>query len=276
VAPRKVKGRAPITVTTTAAKARYRVQAVDRAIACLEAFTQEEPELSLSAVAAHADLAKPTAFRLLATLEVRGLVSHNAATNKYSLGSGILALAAVRARQSGLLDRALPIMRRIRDSVNETISLSVRAGDYRVHLYQLESLHPIRRTTEIGERSPLYAGASNRVLLAAMSDAEIADYLKRTRLEAFTPNTITSAERLWAQIRTVRERGYAESNGERYIGGEAVAAPVRDADGAVIAALYVSVPTARYTPELRSQVIDEVLGGVTQLSRELGYRATPA
>jgi DNA-binding IclR family transcriptional regulator len=253
-------------------KLRYRIQAVDRAIACLQAFTQEQPELTLREVAERTRLAKPTAFRLLATLEARGLVSENTATNRYSLGSGILALAAVRARQSGLLDRALPIMRRIRDTVNETVSLSVRVGDHRVHLYQLESLHPIRRTTEIGERSPLYAGASNRVLLAAMGDTEIADYLARTPLVAFTPNTITSAEKLWAEIRTVRRRGYAESNGERYVGGEALAGPVRDAAGSVIAALYVSIPTARYTPSLRSQCIEAVLDGVARLSRELGYR----
>jgi DNA-binding IclR family transcriptional regulator len=251
---------------------RYRIQAVDRAIACLEAFTQEQPELSLREVAERTSLAKPTAFRLLATLEARGLISENTATNMYSLGSGILALAAVRARQSGLLDRALPIMRRIRDAVNETISLSVRVGDHRVHLYQLESLHPIRRTTEIGERSPLYAGASNRLLLAAMSDAEIVDYIARTPLVAFTPNTITTAARLWKEIRAVRKSGFAESNGERYVGGEAIAAPVRDASGAVIAALYVSVPTARYTPDLRLQCIEVVREGVAQLSRELGYR----
>lgn len=255
------------------AKLRYRIQSVDRAIVCLQAFTQEQPELSLREVADRAGLAKPTAFRLLATLEARDLISENSATNMYSLGSGILALAAVRARQSSLLDAALPIMRRIRDTVNETVSLSVRVGDERVHLYQIESLHPIRRTTEIGERSPLYAGASNRVLLAAMSDTEIADYLARTPLIAFTPNTITTVDRLWAEIRIVRERGFAESNGERYVGGEAVAAPVRDAAGAVIAALYVSVPTARYTPDLRLQCIEVVLDDVAMLSRELGYRA---
>lgn len=253
-------------------KARYRIQAVDRAIACLQAFTQDQPELSLRQVAERTRLAKPTAFRLLATLEARGLISENTATSMYSLGSGILTLAAVRARQSSLLDHALPIMRRIRDAVNETVSLSVRVGDYRVHLYQLESLHPIRRTTEIGERSPLYAGASNRLLLAAMNDDEIADYLARTRLVAFTPNTITSPEKLWAELRRARQRGYAESNGERYVGGEAVAAPVHDASGAVIAALYVSVPTARYTAVMRAQCIAAVLDGVAQLSRELGYR----
>jgi DNA-binding IclR family transcriptional regulator len=271
VPPKKVKARTPAKKTGT--KARYRIQAVDRAIACLQAFTQEDPELTLGEVAERTGLAKPTAFRLLATLEARGLINENTATNMYSLGSGILALAAVRARQSGLLDRALPIMRRIRDTVNETVSLSVRVGDHRVHLYQLESLHPIRRTTEIGERSPLYAGASNRLLLAAMSDGEIKDYLKRTPLVAFTPNTITSADKLWAEIRSARERGVAESNQERYVGGEAVAAPVRDATGSVIAALYVSVPTARYSPELRAQCIDVVLDGVARLSRELGYRA---
>ncbi len=251
----------------------YRVQAVDRAIDCLEAFTEDEPELTLAQLAGHCRLSKPTAFRLLATLRARGLVSQHPVTGRYSLGAGILSLAAVRARQGGLLDRALPVVRRIRDAVNETTSLSVRVGDFRVHLYQLESLHAFRRTTEMGDRSPLYAGASNKLLLAAMSDEEIAAYLERTPLVRFTPSTITSPDALWQEIRAILQRGFAESRGERHVGGNAVAAPVRDASGAVTAALYISIPDSRYTRELRARCIALVMEGAADLSAESGYRA---
>ncbi len=256
----------------TRASQHYRVQAVDRAIDCLKAFSQEQPELTLAEVAARTRLSKPTAFRLLATLQVRGFVSRSGSKGSYSLGSEIQALAAIRAQQSSLLDRALPVMRRIRDTVNETTAISVRAGDYRVHLYQLESLQPIRRSTELGARSPLYAGASNRVLLAGMSDTEIADYLARVPLIPFTPRTITDPHELWREIQRTRERGYAESRSERDLGADAFAAPIRDATGVVIASLYISVPESRYTQELRTRCIKLVVDGAGAISEELGYR----
>ncbi|MQA81453.1 MAG: helix-turn-helix domain-containing protein [Streptosporangiales bacterium] len=258
--------------TGQAGQQRYLVQSVARAIELLKAFTQEEPELGLADIARITGLSKPTAFRLLATLQAGGLVSQSARTGSYSLGSEIAVLAAVRARQSDLLDRALPVMRLIRDDLDETTSLAIRVGDHRVHLYQLESLQTVRRTTEIGDRAPLYAGAANRVLLAAMDDGEIAAYLQRTPLVAFTPRTTTDPDKLRAKIRRIRRDGYAESRGERDPAGAAVAAPIRDAAGDVVAVIYVNVPAERYTPRLRSRCVGAVVDGADALSRELGFR----
>ena len=252
---------------------RYRVRAVERAIDLLKAFTQERPELTLAELSEATNLSKPTALRLLATLAASGLVSQSEPAGTYHLGSEIAALAAVRARQSDLLDHALPMMRRIREELNETVSLAIRVGDYRVHLYQLESLQSLRRTTEIGERAPLYAGAANKLLLAAMDDVEIASYLERVELVRFTPATIVDHDRLWEEVQTIRRQGFAESIGEHHAGGAALAGPARDATGAVVAVLYVSVPQSRYTPELRDRARDVVLEYSAKLSAELGYRA---
>lgn len=156
--------------------------------------------------------------------------------------------------------------------LNDTIALAIRVGDYRVHVYQLEGLHPLRRGAHSGERSPLYAGASNKLLLAAMEDSEVLDYLARTELVPFTSKTIVDKERLWAEVRGIRERGYAESREEKYIGGVSLAAPIRDATGTVIAALYASIPEQRYDDEYRSRCKEALLGGAAYVSRELGNR----
>jgi DNA-binding IclR family transcriptional regulator len=253
----------------------YRVRAVERAIDLLKAFTQEAPELSLADLASRTGLPKPTAFRILSTLRAGGLIGHNALTGAYTLGSEIAALAAIRARQSELLDRALPIMRHIRDELNETTSLAIRVGDYRVHLYQLESLHAVRRTTEIGDRAPLYYGAANRILLSAMEDSEIAAYLDRTDLVPLTPRTIVDPDKIWDEVHAIRELGYAESRGERHPGGTAVAAPIRAATGLVEAVIYVSVPDSRYTEDFRVMCIASVRAGAASISAELGYRERP-
>src|SRR4029077_19132169 len=109
---------------------------------------------------------------------------------------------------------ALPVMREIRNEVNETVILSVKSGDFRVHIDFVEGLHPMRRTADLGVRAPLYAGAASKVLLAGMEDEEIAAYLERTDLTAFQESTITDPAVLWREIRLVRKRCFAESKGE--------------------------------------------------------------
>jgi DNA-binding IclR family transcriptional regulator len=252
--------------------ARYSVQAVDRAIDILETFTHQDPYLSLGQVAERSKLSKPTTYRLLATMARRGLIDQRADNGAYCLGSEIAALAAIRMRQNNLLDYAMPVIRKIRDLLNDTVALAIRVGDYRVHVYQLEGLHPLRRGAHSGERSPLYAGASNKLLLAAMQDPEISDYLARTQLVPFTSKTIVDKERLWAEIRDIRERGYAESSEEKYVGGVSLAAPIRDATGTVVAALYASIPKQRYDDEYRSRCIEALINGSMNISRELGDR----
>jgi len=248
------------------------VLAVDRAIDILTTFTHSQPELTLGEVAERTGLSKSTAFRLLATLKLRGLIHQDPRSAGYSLGFGVLPLADIRAHQTNLRDRALPVMRHIRDLVNETVALSVRLGDYRIHLDHVESTHPFRRTAEVGLRVPLYVGAASKVFLAAMEDAKVAAYLKRTPLVPFSPTTITDPDRLWKELREIRRRGYAESRNERNIGGAGVAAAVRDYTGEVVAAIHVSVPVSRYTPNLRARCIQAILDGTALLSSELGYR----
>ena len=252
---------------------RYTVQALNRGIDILMVFSQESPALTLGEVAGRAGLSKPTAFRLLSTLKDRGLIRQDPAGGRYELGFSMLALAAVRARQVNLRDRAGRHMRKIRDTVNETVVLSVREGDYRVHVDQVEGRHPFRRIAPPGERAPLYAGAASKVLLASLSDEEVADYLTRVPLVPLSPSTITNPARLRKEIVQIRRRGYAEGLNERNHGGAAAAAAVRDHTAATVAVLHISVPMARYTPKVRTLCIKTVREGAAALSRELGYGA---
>jgi DNA-binding IclR family transcriptional regulator len=252
---------------------RYTVQALDRAIDILMVFSQDSLALTLAEVAGRAGLSKPTAFRLLATLKDRGLIRQDPSSRMYELGFSMLALAAARARQVNLRDRAAAHMREIRDTVNETVVLSVREGDYRVHVDQVEGRHPFRRIAPPGERAPLYAGAASKVLLASLGDREIADYLARARLVPLSPSTITNPARLRKEIALIRRRGYAEGLNERNLGGAAAAAAVRDHTAATVAALHVSVPIARYTPKVRMLCLKAVRGAAETLSLEMGYGA---
>ncbi|HUZ77325.1 MAG TPA: IclR family transcriptional regulator [Chloroflexota bacterium] len=245
-----------------------------RAVDVLNAFTRREPELTLAAVARKTGLAKPTAFRILTTLRARGLINQDPKTGQYSLGFGVLELASVRAQQASVRDEALPTLRQIRDSLGETTVLSVRVGEYRVHLEQAEGILPIRRHVEMGERVPLCVGGASKVLLAGLPDTDVRQYLDRQTLTAYGPNTTTDPQRLLEEIRIIRERGYAEGINERNLGGVGVAAPIYDHTGAAVAALHVSVPQFRYSAGTRTRCIAAVVNGAQAISERLGFASS--
>src|SRR5262249_27616096 len=144
----------------------YSIEVLNRAIAVLSVFSQAKPALSLTEIVQATKLPKTTVFRVLSSLMEHDFCEADPQTGKYSLGFPLVQLADIRGRQSNVHDAAIPVMREIRNEVNETVILSVRSGDSRVHIDFVEGLHPMRRMADLGVRAPLYAGAASKVLLA--------------------------------------------------------------------------------------------------------------
>src|SRR5262245_11222204 len=250
----------------------YSIEVLTRAINVLSAFGHARPDLSLSEIVAAVQLPKTTVFRLLSSLVERDFCEFDPQTGKYSLGFELVRLSDIRRRQTNVHDVAIPVMRDIRNEVNETVILSVRSGDFRVHIDFVEGLHPMRRMADLGVRAPLYAGAASKVLLAGMEDDDIEAYLSRTELTPLQRTTITDKSVLWREIRTIRKRGYAESKGEIFTGGGALAAPLKDFSGKTVAVMDILTPENRYTPQHRERCITLLLQGARRGSERLGYR----
>ena len=250
----------------------YSIEVLSRAIDVLSVFSHSRPSLSLVEIVQAVRLPKSSVFRLLSSLAARGLCEFDPETKKYGLGFELLRLADIRRRQTKVHDVAIPVMRDIRNEVNETVILSVRSGDSRVHIDFVEGLHPMRRMADLGVGSPLYAGAASKVLLAGMEDDEIQAYLVQTDLRAFQKGTITDPNVLWREIRLIRKRGFAESKGELFTGGGGLAAPIKDYSGKTIAVIDILTPEHRYTTEHREKCITLLLNGARIASERLGYR----
>jgi DNA-binding IclR family transcriptional regulator len=251
---------------------RYNVAAVERAIDVMNAFTHQQPELSLTEIAGLTKLHKATAFRLLATLCKGGMAMKNPATGLYRLGFGVIALSEVAKTSTGFVSQARSTMRRIRDELNETVYIAVRVGDERISLDQLEGLRDIRRVVTIGKPTPLYVGSTSRVLLAAMDDEEIAAYFARTAFVPPFPGTRVDAQTLWKAIAEIRRDGYAETFNKRIAEGASISAAVRGPANEVLGALTVSIPIGRYNGEVRERTIEVVTTAADALSRQLGAR----
>lgn len=247
------------------------MSAVVRAVNLLKLFTPHRPELSLAELAADSRLSKATILRLVASLSEGGLVFRSPATGNYCLGSEFLRLAEVARCSSDFLTHARPFMREVRDRLQETTLVGIRSGDFRVNLEQAEGLQSVRRVVAIGEPVPLYVSATSKVLLASMSDDEIAAYLARTELNSFSTSTLVDPARLWKDIATIRQAGFAEAVNEGGSDGAAVSSPVLDKAGSVVGAFTVSAPVSRFTLQLRTRMVAEVKAAARSISSSMGH-----
>lgn len=246
------------------------IQAVERALDVLLLFADQSPGavvdtngLGVTQIADRLGLAKSTVHRILSTLESRGFVRQDRMTGRYHLGLKALELAGAYLAQDDLGSVAYQEMTRLRDEVEETVSLYVRDGLERVRVQKAEGRHIVRRVVDLGERLPLHRGASGKILLAWLPPEQLHQILQRIRLQFNF-----DVERLKRELAEVRERGWATSAGERAEGIASVAAPIRNRYGEVLAALAISGPANRFDDEM----IERYSQAVVEAARNIAMR----
>jgi DNA-binding IclR family transcriptional regulator len=215
------------------------VRSVERAMDILLCFVHVK-ELSLTEISIKVDLHKSTVHRLLASLEGKGFILRDNATEKYRLGFRLWELSANLIQSDDMGVVLLPEMERLRDQVGETVSLYVRDGNERVRIQAVQSNQAIRRVAPVGARMPLYVGASSKVLLAFAEEAVQERVLLAAGLER---------EAFLHMLNETRRLGYATSIEEREPGAAALSAPIFSRAGKLAASLAVSGPANRLTQE---------------------------
>jgi DNA-binding IclR family transcriptional regulator len=251
------------------------VQSVERAIAILKSFSADDPEIGVGELGRRLGLAKSTVFRLLSTLEAGGLVAQNPETNRYRLGVDLIGLANNVVGYPNLRRVASPLLRRLANTLQETVSLSVLDCNDAVNVEQF--VPPGRLVVHVGwvgRRMPVHAVSAGRAIIAFLPEEELTRLLDGN-LEALTPHTTTDPGALRAELARVRRRGYATSFEELEEGLNALAAPVRNREAQVIASVSVSGPSYRLTRERVVAIAPEVIRTAEQVSREIGYHGPP-
>ena len=197
----------------------------------LNCFSIEEPVHNLTAISKRLGLPKSTSHRLLTTLVSQGFLMRDVHGRGYQLGYQLLHWGMVAQAALDLRTEALPIMRQLSRSVGETAILTVRDGTRGLYLEIVESAQPVRLTMQVGQRLRLHAGASSKVLLAFLPEAEIDQIIGAIELLPLTPHTITDPTQLRIELAAICQRGYATSFEETDLGAMGVAAPVYDRAG---------------------------------------------
>jgi IclR family acetate operon transcriptional repressor len=238
-------------------------QAIRRAVALLKAFTDERPERSLADLAAAVGLNRTTAYRALAALEGEGLVRRSGGGDLYRLGPAAIVLGARAVRSSDLRAVARPALDALMRAAGETATLEVLVEGEVMILDEAKASGFVGARAEVGTRWPLHATSTGKALLAALyardGDAGLAAAGLRDVLEACTPRTVTSPDRLRAELRRVVARGFAGAYEELQPGYAAVAAVVRDHEARPVGAISLGGPTGRIT---RRRMLD--LGGLVR------------
>lgn len=244
------------------------VRSIQRALNILRCFNWNERELTMTEITEKIGLAKSTTSRLLSTLEAEGFIRRDLKTGKYSLGHNIYYLGLIAKDKLELNEIARPIMEEINKETQETINLYILDGLESVCFDQVESPLPIRQAAKIGERSPLWAGASGRAILAFLEEKIWYEMVKE--LKAFTPNTITDPEKFIQTMKDVKRQGYTVSLGEKNDQVGCIAAPIFDAYGKVIGSVAISGPVFRF-PEDTERFSVLILDASKKISQQMGY-----
>jgi IclR family acetate operon transcriptional repressor len=243
------------------------LQSVNRALTALE-LVADAGEIGVSELGRQLGVHKATASRLAAVLAERGLLERDPLTERYRIGFGLVRLAGAAMSGLDLVRLSRPILETLAERAREASNLGVRSGDDVVYVDQISGSRSIVTVSWVGRRTPMHCTSNGKVLLAFADDA---DRILAGPFPRFTEHTIMDPDALRHELEAVRKRGYAQALEELEEGLNAVAAPVRQADGRVIAALGVSGPAFRMhavdVPRLGLLTAE----AAQAVSRQLGY-----
>jgi DNA-binding IclR family transcriptional regulator len=249
------------------------VQSVDRAVTILEILARDG-EAGVTEVAHELGVHKSTASRLLAALDRRELVTQDTARGRFRLGIGVVRLAGAAARRLDLVQESRPVCRALAQGVGETVNIAILSGRDALYLDQVAGPAALSPHNWAGQRIPLHATSDGKVLLAYLPAGEAKNHLVPP-LERFTDHTITTASGLAKVLAEVRRNGYATAVEELEEGLTAVAAPVQDAEGHVVASISASGPSFRITADRIPALAGSVRRAAAEVSRRLGSTGPP-
>jgi DNA-binding IclR family transcriptional regulator len=244
------------------------VQSVDRALSILEVLARDG-EAGVTDIATDLGVHKSTAFRLLATLEAHRLVEQDGERGRYRLGVGNLRLAGATTARLDLVQEARPVCRQLAADTGETVNITVRAETSALYLDQVAGSSALQSHNWVGQHIPLHATSNGKVLLSELDEAQRRKAVRE--LPRYTDQTVTSMAKLSAELEQVREQGYAVAVDELETGLTAVAGPIRNAHGDVIASISVSGPSFRLAGDKLDRAIPLLLAAALEVSHRLGW-----
>ncbi len=249
-----------------------KIRSISRAVRILETFrggaSPTVTELSRSL-----KLPKSSVFEILSTLTAEGMVAKEEQTNRYRLGTKLLELSSLAGQGLEVTAAAEPLLRTLNEALDETVQLTVLDKGEILYVSGFESTRQLRTFFRLGDRAPLHCTALGKAILAFLPRKEIDRIVRAAGLTRFTPRTLTDRHVLVEELQQTAARGYSVDDMEHEEGVRCVAAPIRNREGNVFAAVSVSGPAHRVSPARETEIARRVVAAAEEISRRLGWVA---
>ncbi len=244
------------------ARTRTRLSSVANSLRLIKAFSEDHYEIGISDLAKRLGLAKSTVHRLASTLLDQGMLEQNAGDGKYRLGLALFELGTLVRRKMDFTMEARPFLRTLMEKTGV------------LYIITHESKQALRMGSKVGTRVPVHSTAVGKALLAFQPESEIERIVARG-LPASAPGTIVDGKAFQRELAAVRTRNYAIDDEESEVGLRAIAAPVRNDAGHVIAAISIAGPVHRMTKKMLLGWLRELVDAADAVSQRLGWSRSP-
>ncbi|HZZ95211.1 MAG TPA: IclR family transcriptional regulator [Usitatibacter sp.] len=249
---------------------RMRLSSVANAIRLTKAFSENEYEMGISALASRLGLAKSTVHRLATTLVEYDILEQNRESGKYRLGLALFELGALVRRKMDAAGAAQEEIHQLAQATGETVQLAILDHLSVLYIRIRESRQAVRMSSSLGSRAPAYCTSVGKALLA-FQPLDVVHQVVEQGLKRLTPNTITDSDMLLSELASIRAKGFSIDDEEIEVGLRCVAAPIRDHTGQVVAAISVAAPVQRMTKKQIQGTIPSVVAAADAISRRMGF-----
>ncbi len=245
------------------------IQVIDRALALVGVLSRAPGPVSLTRLAQESGLHTASAHRILGALMAHGLVEKTGA-GEYDLGVRWLEVGNRLRSRLNIRQVAMPYMQKLAELTGETVNLIVRRGDEAVYVERVTGGQTMIQVVQVvGAHAPLHVTAVGKIFLAEDSASGVMGYAERTGLPAYTTHTLTTLDRLQAELETIRHEQLAHDREEAELGVACIGAPIRDAEGKLVAGLSISAPADRH----KTGWAEALQKAASQTGAALGYLA---
>ncbi|MCK5542513.1 MAG: IclR family transcriptional regulator [Desulfobacterales bacterium] len=248
------------------------LNSIEKAIKVLLKFQKSGATHGIRELSSELGFSPATVQRILKTLKKHDFVRQDVGTRQYYIGNIFYSFIQALHRSNNLTSIARRFIENLATKTRETAHINIIEEGYRLCIDTIESPQTLKAGMPMGNRSPLYAGASAKCLLAFSSADFIKNYIKKTALEPVTDNTISNVSDLGEELDRIKNQGFAVSLGERTPGLGSLSAPVFDNTGVVLASLSLAIPEIRFSQnEYLDECINILINVAKSFSESMGY-----
>ena len=252
-------------------KPNYPIKVLDKSLSVLDILLKQGSAMNMTELSKKLGFYSSTIHRILDTLKHWGYVEQDPHTQKYQLGLKVLELGMAKLHQMDLVREATPYLKELVNQCNETVHLGVIEEGEVLYLAKEESSQTIRMCSYVGKRAPLHCTALGKVLLAYLPEEERKKILEQKGLLRFTEKTITDKKELEKELNKIKKQGFALDREENEKDVRCIAAPIKNYQGKVIAAISISGPVYRIDINKQNHLKEALIRTSKKVSKRLGY-----